>query len=144
MTRLQRPALHLTLQNDLSEIGRIAAIIEIFCADRKLGEATANAINLALDELLTNTISYGYDDTGKHAIEIDLVQDDDRLTLTLRDDARPFDPTQAAEPDIEAGIDERPIGGLGIHLVRAMMDKIEYRRADGHNRLTLTKLLKAQ
>jgi len=135
--------LHLTVRNSLSEIGRIAAVIEEFCAEHSLGETTANAINLALDELLTNTISYGYDDKGAHAIDVTLVHDRDRVTLTLRDDARAFDPTTAAEPDIEADIDERPVGGLGIHLVRAMMDKVEYQRVDGYNQLTLTKMIKA-
>ena len=136
-------ALHLIVHNDLAEIGRIATVVEDFCASRRLGDSTANSINLALDELLTNTISYGYDDTGKHTIEISLLHDGDRLTVILRDDGRAFDPTEAAKPDIEAGIDERPIGGLGIHLVRAMMDKVEYQRVDGFNQITLTKMLKS-
>lgn len=99
----------------------------------------AHAINLSLDELLTNTISYGYEDDGAHTIEIELSKDGNGVTVVLADDARAFDPTAAADPDIDADLDERALGGLGIHIVRAMMDEISYRRVDGRNELTLTK-----
>lgn len=99
----------------------------------------AHAINLSLDELLTNTISYGYDDDGAHTIEIELKTDGDGVTVVLGDDARAFDPTAAGDPDIDADLDDRALGGLGIHIVRAMMDAISYRRIDGRNQLTLIK-----
>lgn len=140
MSRLQTPALHLTIRNDLSEIGRIAVAVESFCSEQGLADEVAHAVNLALDELLTNTISYGYDDEVGHSIEITLAAAGGGLSVTLRDDARAFDPTQAGEPDLDADLDERALGGLGIHIVRAMMDEIRYRRVDGHNQLTLTKL----
>lgn len=137
MSRL--PALSLTIANDLAEIGRIAPIIEEFCAGHGLGEEIAHAINLSLDELLTNTISYGFEDGERHAIDIVLVAAGDRTTVTVRDDAVAFDPTQAGDPDLDLDLDDRPIGGLGIHIVRAMMDEVRYERVDGQNRLTLTK-----
>jgi serine/threonine-protein kinase RsbW/sigma-B regulation protein RsbU (phosphoserine phosphatase) len=139
MSRLPSSVLHLTIRNELSEIGRIAPLIEAFCAERGVSEEIAHAINLALDELLTNTISYGYDDTARHMIDIELTASGDSISVSLRDDARAFDPTGAADPDIDAGIDERALGGLGIHIVRVMMDEMRYRRVDGHNQLTLTK-----
>ena len=137
MSRL--PALNLTIANDLAEIGRIATIIEDFCAEHGLGEEIAHAINLSLDELLTNTISYGFEDGGQHSIGIVVEAPGDRATVTIRDDAVAFDPTQAGDPDLDLDIDDRPIGGLGIHIVRAMMDEVRYERVDGQNRLTLTK-----
>jgi len=143
MSRLQSPSLHLLAKNDLAEIGRIAAVIDKFCADRGLGDETAHAVNLVLDELLTNTISYGYADAAGHVIDIALTLSRESLTVTIRDDAVAFDPTTAATPDLDAEIDERPIGGLGIHFVRTIMDKIEYRRVSGYNELTLTKFLKS-
>lgn len=91
--------------------------------------------------MVTNTINYGYDDDARHLIEIDAVLQDGKVIVTLRDDARAFDPTQIAEPDIDADLDERPIGGLGIHLARAMMDDINYRHIDGRNQITLTKIV---
>ena len=139
MSRLPPPALSLTIANDLAEIGRIAPVIEDFCAEQGLGEGIAYAINLSLDELLTNTISYGFEDGGRHAIDIVLEAAGDRATVTVRDDAVAFDPTQAGDPDLDLDLDDRPIGGLGIHIVRAMMDEVRYERVDGHNQLILTK-----
>jgi anti-sigma regulatory factor (Ser/Thr protein kinase) len=143
MSRLQTPLLHLTVRTDLSEIGRIAAQVEAFCAERGLGDEVAQAVNLSLDELLTNTISYGYDDAAGHVIDVELATDGDRLTVVLRDDARAFDPTEAETPDLDADLDDRPLGGLGIHLVRSFMDDVSYSRSNGYNLLTLTKFIRA-
>ena len=131
--------LDLTIADDLAEIGRIAPSIDDFCAALGHGPDVAHAINLSLDELLTNTISYGYDSPGPHEIAITLVGDARSVTVTVTDDAVAFDPTQAGEPDLDAELDDRPIGGLGIHIVRVMMDDIVYRHVDGHNQLILTK-----
>lgn len=138
---MQRDAsvLSLTIANDLAEIARLGGFVDDFCARNGIDEASAHAFNLALDELLANIISYGYDDAGPHAIEVGLVADGDRMTAVIRDDARPFDPTAAGEPDIDADLDDRPVGGLGIHIVRTMMDAIVYERIGGHNQLTLTR-----
>lgn len=141
MSRLQPPELHLTIRNDLAEIGRIAPLIEGFCAEHGLGDEVAQAVNLSLDELLTNTISYGYDDDGPHQIDIRMIAaPSGNVTVTLSDDARAFDPTEAGDPDIEAELDDRPLGGLGIHFVRVMMDEVRYRRVGDRNELTLVKL----
>jgi serine/threonine-protein kinase RsbW len=130
-----------TIGNDLAEIGRLAEAVDDFCGEHALGGEVAQAFNLALDELLTNTIHYGYDDAGPHRITVALSVAGTRVTAVIEDDGRAFDPTQAGEPDIEAELDDRPIGGLGIHFVRAMMDGIGYERVEGVNRLTLTKHL---
>jgi anti-sigma regulatory factor (Ser/Thr protein kinase) len=141
MSRLETPALHLTVRPDLSEIGRIAEQVEAFCEERGLGPAVAHAVNLSLDELLTNTISYGYDDASGHVIDIELAADSGRLTIVLRDDARAFDPTGVPEPDVDADLEDRALGGLGVHFVRSLMDEVRYQRTDGHNLLTLTKYI---
>lgn len=141
--RPQSSELRLSIANDLAEIGRIASAVDSFCAERRIGPDVAYAVNLALDELLTNTINYGYRDRARHTIEVVLGATANCLTLLIRDDAEPFDPTLAGAPDIEAEIDDRPVGGLGIHLVKTMMDSVEYRRSDGHNEITLTKLLES-
>lgn len=132
-----------TIGNDLAEIGRLAEAVDDFCAGHGLGDEVAHAFNLALDELLTNTINYGYDDAERHRITVGLSISGPHVTAIVEDDGRAFDPTQAGEPDIEAELDDRPIGGLGIHFARAMMDDIGYERVEGLNRLTLTKHLGA-
>lgn len=133
------PTLELSVQNDLREISRLADDIDAFCADTGLGEDVAYAVNLTLDELLTNTISYGYKDQAEHRIAVTLSLEADVLAITIVDDGVAFDPSVPPEPDIEAGLEDRDIGGLGVHFVHTVMDQIDYRRRDGHNELTLTK-----
>lgn len=139
MSLQQGQSVVLSAANDLGEIGRLAELVDSFCADNGLGEAVAHAFNLSIDELLTNTISYGYDDTETHQITVTLTAFGDRMTATIQDDARAFDPTQSETPDIEADLDDRPIGGLGLFFVREMMDEISYERVGAFNRITLTK-----
>ena len=90
---------------------------------------------LIAEELVTNTVSYGYEDEDEHHIEIEVSLLAGRWRFQFRDDARAFDPLQAPPPDLEAS--ERPIGGLGIHLVRELSDLVSYERADGCNILTV-------
>src|SRR5690606_12668811 len=96
-------------------------------------------VDVALDELLTNTISYGFADGRLHEILVELAFEDGVLTVELRDDGIPFDPLDIPTPDLSDDLDGRGIGGLGMHFVREVMDEITYRRANGWNVLTLTK-----
>lgn len=127
------------LKNRLQEIPALAKAVEHFAAVNDLPEQAVFQVNLALDELLTNTISYGYPEGEEHEIIVGFVLKDERLVIEIRDDGRPFDPLQQSEPDINQDIEERPIGGLGIHLVRSMMDEMEYRREADHNVLIMNK-----
>ena len=136
-------AIEFSLVNDLREIALAAERIEAFCSEHGLSEKIAFEVHLAVDELLTNTISYGYDDDGEHRIELALRLEGGALVLEIADDGKPFDPLQAPEPDPEAPLEERALGGLGIYLVRKMMDAVAYRRQDGRNVVTLTKLAAA-
>ena len=139
MNQATDDTIEFSLANDLREVAGVAARIDAFCADRGVAPEIAFAINLAIDELLTNTVSYGYDDEDPHWIEIVLRRENDALVLVIVDDSAPFDPTQMPEPDTEAPLDEREAGGLGLLLVNQMMDRVEYRRQDGRNVVTLTK-----
>ncbi len=131
--------LELSLRNDLSELAVAAERIDGFCAANSLPSGVAFAVNLSVDELLTNTINYGYADGGAHRIDMTVRLEDGVLAVELADDARPYDPTLVPYPDLDAPIGERPIGGLGVHFVRQMMDGFSYRRADGRNIVTLTR-----
>ena len=134
----------LRLRNDLAEIERLGAAIEAFGDECGLAVGDVYKINLALDELVTNLISYAYPDGGEHAIDLHLALADGRVTAILVDDAAPFDPlVEVAAPDLDAPLDERPIGGLGLHFVRTLMDECSYQRDGERNRLTLIKYVKA-
>lgn len=135
--------LQVRLRNELPEIPRLAAEIEGFCAAHRLADEIAFNLNLVLDEVLTNIISYGYDDGGPHEIAVGLELDRGVLRVVVEDDARAFNPLAADPPDLDAGLDERRIGGLGIHFMRTLMSSLDYAREGGRNRLTMTKAIEA-
>ena len=95
-------------------------------------------LNLSLDELITNTVSYGYRDADEHDIRVTLTERDGALVTVLEDDGIAFDPfTSAPAPDLEADVEERRIGGLGVYFVKTLMDDVAYERIDNCNRITL-------
>ena len=131
--------LNFKVANRLSEIAPLAGRVSAFCAERRVSESVAFRINLAIEELLTNTIKYGYADQGAHEIVIELQQSGDRVTVEIVDDGKPFDLTQVPTPDLDAPVEQRAIGGLGLHFVRTMMDEVRYCRDGSRNRVTLVK-----
>lgn len=96
-------------------------------------------MNLALEELVTNTISYGCSDGREHAITISLHLEGADLHMRVEDDAMAFNPLEREAPDLNAPLEERPIGGLGVHLVRKLMDDVRYERTGTHNVLSMRK-----
>lgn len=127
------------LTSGLEEIAVLSEAIEKFAADNGVPQEMAFKVNLSLDELLTNTLSYGYPEGGEREISVRLATQGQTLVIETHDNAFPFNPLEKPEPDISQNIDERPIGGLGIHIVRKMMDEIAYRREAGFNILTMKK-----
>ena len=132
----------LTLVNQLSEVSKISGFVEAFGAEEGLKPEAVFSLNLALDEVVTNVIRYAHDDDGQeHPIVVRLALERDVLTAQVEDDGRAFNPLEAPAPDLDASLDERPIGGLGIFLVRSVMNSVEYRREDGRNVLIMRKNL---
>lgn len=129
----------LTLSNRISELERLAQSLAAFGKAHRLPDQVSQALGLALDEIVTNIISYGYDDQAEHQIHLRLSMQAGEVTVDVEDDGRPFNPLEKATPDVTAPLEERAEGGLGIHLVRTMLDNVEYRRQDGKNRLSLRK-----
>ena len=130
--------LALTLKNDPSEIARSAEEIEAYGESHGWPMKWIMNLNLSLDELVTNIISYGYRDGEEHEIRITLTEEEGSLTVVLEDDGIAFDPlSEVSEPDLDADVEERRIGGLGVHFVKSLMDEVAYERRDGRNRLTL-------
>ncbi len=130
-----------TLINDLSELSRLATELESFGEAESLSPQTVQQINLALDELVTNTINYGYEQAGQNRITVEIERKGDVVEICLSDNAKAFDPFSAKEPDIDADIDDRPVGGLGVFLVRNLMDTCDYRREGDLNVVQLSKKL---
>ena len=96
---------------------------------------------MPIDELLNNIISYAFRDESEHRITIDMELSGERLTVVIADDGVPFDPLSVETPDTETSLQDRKIGGLGVALVRSVVDSVTYQRQIGKNVMTLTKLL---
>lgn len=133
----------LVLKNDLSEIARLEEFVEEFAAAHRLPQGMVFQVNLALEELVTNVISYAYRDGGNHQITVRLNLDGGQLRADVVDDGIPFNPVDAPPPDLTIPLEQRPIGGLGIHLVRNLFDTLEYKREDDRNHLTMLKQIPA-
>ena len=132
----------LNLNGDHAGVGLAADRLEEFCVAQRLPDAVVHALQIALDELLSNTVSYGFDGVAEPRIDLTVERtDESTLRLEVSDNGIAFDPREAPEPDIDADIDDRVIGGLGIHLVQQLMDDLAYERRNGCNVVTLIKRL---
>ena len=126
------------LAADLGELSRLAEAVEDFGGANDLPPGAVFKLNLCFDELITNAISYGFDALDLAALSVELAVRDGAAVAVIRDNGRPFDPfTEAPETDTTLRIEERPVGGLGILLVRESMDDFSYERRDGFNVVTL-------
>lgn len=131
----------LVLPNDVQEGPKLAGFIDEFCETCGIDMSTTMSLNLAIEEAVVNVMDYAYPNGGKGDVYIEAECDNDVMTFIIRDNGIPFDPTKASEVDTTLSAEERPIGGLGIHLVRTIMDTEEYSYTDGQNVLTLKKKL---
>ena len=131
--------LTITLLSHRSELERLSELVEEFGARHDLPPKVLFALNLALEEILVNVIAHGYQGSADHQIIVRLALDDGEVRAEVEDDARPFNPLEAPEPDLSKPLEERPIGGLGIHLTRKMMDGLVYRRQGDKNLLVMRK-----
>lgn len=136
-----RLARNLTLQNDVQQVPRLAQFVDEVCEALDFDISTAMQLNLAIEEAVVNVMNYAYPQGTVGNVNIEAQANDARLKFIISDSGMPFDPTAKAEVDTTLSAEERPIGGLGIHLVRQMMDSINYERTDGRNVLTLRKYL---
>ena len=131
--------LSLNIERSHDELGRITDAVDELGHKEEWSNDLLFRVHLVLEELVLNIIDYGFDDGNEdHELEVVLISEDDNLTIEITDDGIAFDPLEDAKiPDTNAPLEDRPIGGLGVHLVRTMMDEVNYRREDGKNHLTL-------
>ena len=129
--------LRVSLSPRLSAVRGLAQMVEEFGDANKLPDQQIYLINLALDELITNTVSYGFRGVAHPKIEVGLLVDDASLVLSVVDNGRKFDPTETTNPDVSSPVAERPVGGLGLYLIKTFADRVKYEYAGGKNRLTL-------
>jgi len=131
----------LRVANDLAGLAQVAERVEFFGAAQRLPAEVVNAVNVVLDEAVSNAINHGYDAGVRGEIAVRLRRAGDRVLVEVEDDGRPFDPLQVPPPDLTLPLEQRPIGGLGIHLIRNLMDEVSYVRVGGRNLLKMVKRL---
>ncbi|MFN8360389.1 MAG: ATP-binding protein [Candidatus Kapaibacterium sp.] len=133
--------LTVVIANKRPEIARLSGMMEEFMESNDVPMNVSFAIDLALDELLTNVISYGFPEGGEHTITVQVDISETDVTVKISDEGVPFNPLAQDEVDTTLSIDEREIGGLGIHLVKKTMNHLGYERVENRNVLTLVKAL---
>lgn len=131
----------LRITNDLKEITVLVDFVKDLCKELALPIETEMNINLALEEAVVNVIMYAYPVQEPHDILLKVSSDENQLIFLLTDKGSFFDPTMVADADLTLSIEERPIGGFGIFLIRRIMNEVSYQRLDGENRLTMKKSL---
>jgi len=126
-----------TIENILTALPSLMTTVNRFLDQHTVPREAIFRINLAIEEIVTNIIKYGYDDKHPHAITVDLALFPETIRLQLKDYGHPFDPLQAPEPDIHVPLEQRKVGGLGLFLVREIVGRIVYRRENDANILEM-------
>ncbi|MBQ8308067.1 MAG: ATP-binding protein [Alistipes sp.] len=129
----------ITLQNNTQELPRLVALIEALERDWAIPPEVAYALQLALEEVVVNAMHYAYPPGERGEITVRIERQEESICCTVEDAGIPFDPTRASAANIDLEAEERAIGGLGIHLARAVMDQMSYCRQEGRNQLKLIK-----
>ncbi|WP_081778320.1 SpoIIE family protein phosphatase [Xylanibacter brevis] len=144
-TKLERDvrfSKRIVLPNDIQEVSKLTAFVDEVCEVVGFSPAVTMQMNLALEEAVVNVMNYAYPEGTHGDVTIEAKTNDVRLKFTIIDSGTPFDPTAMEDVDIHQDAEDRPIGGLGIHLVREIMDSVNYERVDNLNVLTLRKKLR--
>jgi len=131
----------LVLRNNLSELNEVRRNLEEFGKSLGLSKKSTFQINLAMEEVFSNIVSYAYTDNGEHWIKVTISREKEALILRVEDDGIPFNPCEVEVPDLECSLEERQIGGLGCYLMRCCMDDIVYERRGNKNVLTMKKTI---
>ncbi len=131
----------LVLKNDTSELERVMSYISEVCLQKSIPPDIEYDLNLALDEMIINVAKHAFPEGEEHNFTVQVSMDDDEFVARIEDDGKEFNPTEYPNPDLNAPLEARKEGGLGIYLVRQIMTSIEYQRVGGKNVVTLRKKL---
>jgi len=126
----------------VQEIERLHRLVGQFGQLHEIPSRALYSVNLALDEVVSNVVLYGYDEPSDDTITVHVETSGENLLASVQDSGREFDPLSVPIPDLSLTLDARKIGGLGIHLMRSLMDEVQYRRSDGKNILSMRKRIR--
>jgi len=135
----------LSLRNDPAELRRLVGFAETFARRHALPHTEQAWLLLILEELFTNAVNHGYDGEGRVGrIEVSLALDVGRMMIDFRDDGKPFDPLLPPLPDLDQPAVKRPVGGLGLYILRSLVNDAQYFRRDDRNHLILSRVIAGQ
>ena len=129
----------ITLPNDVQTIPRLASFVDEVCEAAGFDMTTTMQMNLAIEEAVVNVMNYAYPQGTQGEVTVEALADEEGLRISISDNGIAFDPTVTKDADTTLSVEERPIGGLGIFLVRQLMDTVKYQRTDNRNILILHK-----
>ncbi len=129
----------LYIKNELSELARLYDFIDQHVAPCIANKQTVAQVKLAIEELVTNIILYAYGEQKNQTIQIEMECQGKRLKITVTDSGIPFNPLEKKDPDLSLSLEDRPIGGLGIFLVKQLMNEVYYERSSEKNIFTMIK-----
>ena len=133
----QVAVLECVFRNHLEDLGRTIRQVLAFLGGHGIQGRAVDAVNLAVEEMATNILKYGYDDDARHRIGLRVEVQPDAIVVSFEDDGHRFDPLGAPEPELTRAAEERQPGGLGISMVRRLSRSMHYERRDGKNHLTV-------
>jgi anti-sigma regulatory factor (Ser/Thr protein kinase) len=136
---MKHPEVKLTVKNRIEDLLRVNSIFESFATQHDIGGRLRYHLLVSIEEILTNIIKYGFDEQGVHPIHITFRLVLENVEMEFEDRGREFNPLEVEEPNLETAIEDRQLGGLGIHLVKKMVDVAQYRREGDRNILLLRK-----
>jgi len=129
----------LQLENEVSQLEKLASFLDDLGDEWGLSPGLVMSLNLVLEEAFTNVVFYAWSDSSPHLIDIEFEETGGLLKMILSDEGREYDPTKKEEPDFERPVEDRTIGGLGIFLIKKIMDSVVYQREGNRNYLIMTK-----
>jgi anti-sigma regulatory factor (Ser/Thr protein kinase) len=136
---MKNSEVRLTVKNRIEDLLRVNSVFESFATQHDIGGRLRYHLLVSIEEIMTNIIKYGFDEEGVHSIHVTFRHIQGQIEMEFEDRGREFNPLEIAEPDLDTPIENRQLGGLGIHLVRQMMDETKYRREGDRNILMLRK-----
>ena len=136
---MKNPEVRVTVKNRIEDLLRVNSVFESFATQHDIGGRLRYHLLVSIEEILTNIIKYGFDEEGIHPIHVTFRHNQGQIEMEFEDRGREFNPLEIEEPDLDTPIENRQLGGLGIHLVRQMMDEAKYRREGDKNILMLRK-----
>lgn len=135
-------SISIRIEADVREIERLNRLVRQFGELHDVPSRTLYAVNLALDELVTNVVLYGFNEPTGQQVLVKLATAGNELVASVHDGGKPFNPLEVQPPNLNAPLEERELGGLGVHLVRSLMDQVSYARENDQNVLTVRKKIR--